>query len=126
MRNRLAILTVAALLPLSGVAASVAVAGQAQAVTIGPVTVTGTVEDCNDGSSPDSVTIKAGTESKTDNSLAGNSNSYSVTFKKIAKNATVTAKATVTCESEETYKQNFPLKGSPSTDPVKRKQNLEP
>ncbi|MDR6980906.1 hypothetical protein J2X68_007648 [Streptomyces sp. 3330] len=126
MPHRLAILTVAALLPVSGVAASVAVAGQAQAVTIGKVTLTGTVEDCDDESSPDTVTIKAGTETKTDNSLAGNSNSYSVTFKKIAKNATVTAKATVTCESEDTYKQSFSLKGSPNTDPVKRKQNLEP
>ncbi|WP_314223494.1 hypothetical protein [Streptomyces zaehneri] len=107
-------------------AASVAIAGQAQAVTIGKVTLTGTVDDCLDDSSPDSVTVKAGAEAKTDNSLAGNSNSYSVTFKKIAKNATVTAKATVTCEGGDTYKQSFSLKGSPSTDPVTRKQNLEP
>ncbi|MFI7500163.1 hypothetical protein ACIBVL_17010 [Streptomyces sp. NPDC049687] len=126
MRNRLAILTVAALLPLTGAAASLAVAGQAQAVTLGKVTVFGTVDDCDDDSSPDTVKIKAGSETKTDNSLAGNSNSYSVTFKKIGTNATVTAKATVTCESGATYKQSFDVKGSPNTDTVKRKQNLEP
>ncbi|MFD9002385.1 hypothetical protein ACFV0T_15640 [Streptomyces sp. NPDC059582] len=126
MRNRLAILTVAALLPLTGGAATFVTAGQAQAVTIGKVTLTGTVQDCDDETSPDTVKIKAGTETMADNSLAGNSNSYSVTFKKIAKNATVTAKATVTCEGEDSYKQSFQLKGSTSTDPVKRRQNLEP
>ncbi|MEU5282231.1 hypothetical protein [Streptomyces asoensis] len=126
MRNRLAILTVAVLLPVSGVAASVAVASQAQAATLVKVTVTGTVDDCDDESSPDTVKIKAGTETKTDNSLAGNSNTYSVVFKKIAKNATVSAKATVTCEGGDTYKQTFNLKGSTTADPVTRKQNLEP
>ena len=131
MRNRLAILTVAAVLPLTG-AASLAVAGQAGAAPPpGPVTLSGTVDDCDDGSSPTEVKIKATTsagviETKTDNSLAGTSNSYSVVFKKIPKTG-ATGKATVTCESDDTYKaKDFKIKGAPSEDPVKQKQNFEP
>ncbi|MDX3453944.1 hypothetical protein PV396_18660 [Streptomyces sp. ME02-8801-2C] len=127
MRNRLAILTVATLLPLTA-GASLAAASQADALApIGKVTLTGTVEDCDSDSSPTDVKIKAGTETKVDNSLAGNSNSYSVTFKKIPTGGTATGKATVTCEDETTYKAaNFTIKGSPNTSTVKQKQNLEP
>ena len=127
MRNRLAILTVAMLLPLTG-GAAIAAASQAEAhVTIGKVTVSGTVDDCDSGASPDSVKIKAGTETKTDNSLAGNSNSYAVTFNKVPTGGSVTGKPTVTCEDETKYKSDpFTIKGSPNSSPVKQKENLEP
>ncbi|MHB9860785.1 hypothetical protein [Streptomyces sp. YIM S03343] len=131
MRNRLAILTAAVVLPLTG-ATSLAVAGQAGAAPPpGNVTLFGTVDDCDDNSSPTQVTIKATTsagviETKTDNSLAGTNNSYSVTFKKIPKTG-ATGKATVTCESDDTYKpKQFTIKGAPTSDPVKQKQNFEP
>ncbi|MET7474299.1 hypothetical protein ABZT17_08050 [Streptomyces sp. NPDC005648] len=131
MRNRLAILTVAAVLPLVGTS-SLAVAAQAGAAdTLGQVTLSGTVDDCDNGSSPTVVKIKAVTsagaiETKTDNSLAGSSNSYSVVFKKIPKTG-ATGKATVTCEDDTTYKPaQFTINGAPTTAAVKQKQNLEP
>ncbi|MEW2114926.1 hypothetical protein AB0945_06995 [Streptomyces sp. NPDC005474] len=127
MRNRLAILTVATLLPLTG-GVSIAAASQTAAhATIGPVTVSGTVDDCDSGASPDSVKIKAGPETKVDNSLAGNSNSYSVTFKKVPTGGSVTGKPTVTCDDETKYKSDpFTIKGSTNSSPVKQKENLEP
>jgi uncharacterized membrane protein len=126
MRNRLAILAVATLLPLTG-GVSIAAASQTEAHAIGKVTVYGTVEDCDSDASPDSVKIKAGTETKVDNSLSGNSNSYSVTFKKIPTGGSVTGKPTVTCDDETKYKSDpFTIKGSPNSSPVKQKENLEP
>lgn len=127
MRNRLAILAVAALLPLTA-GASIAAASQAGAhAPIGKVTVSGTVEDCENDSSPSSVKIKAGSESKVDNSLSGNSNSYSVVFKKIPTGGSAQGKPTVTCEDDTTYKSaTFTIKGSPDANSVKQKQNLEP
>ena len=127
MRNRLAILIVATLLPLTG-GASIAAASQAEApAPIGKVTVFGTVDDCDSGASPDSVKIKAGPETKVDNSLAGNSNSYSVTFKKIPTGGTATGKPTVTCEDGTKYKsENFTIIGSKDSSTVKQRENLEP
>ncbi|WP_405770841.1 hypothetical protein [Streptomyces sp. NBC_01538] len=128
MLNRLAILTIAALLPLTG-GASIAAASQAEAhAPLGQVTVSGTVADCESGSSPSEVTITAGSETKVDNSLSGNSNSYAVTFKKIPKSGTVTGKPTVTCEDDSQYaSKDITIKGAPSSDPIKlKKQNLAP
>ena len=60
MRNRLAILTFAAVVPLTG-AASLAVAGQAAAdPNKSTVTLAGSVDDCPNGTTATKVSIKAG------------------------------------------------------------------
>lgn len=61
-----------------------------------------------------------------DNSLAGNGNSYSVTFKKIPTTGS-TGRPTVTCENDKTYEPDpFTINGAPTSAPVKQKQNLKP
>ncbi|WP_406007426.1 hypothetical protein OG440_15615 [Streptomyces sp. NBC_00637] len=125
MRNRLAIFTVAALLPLTG-GASLAIAGQAVAAPPPPVvTVTGTVDDCDDDASPEEVTIATSKESKTDDTGVKSSNKYSVNFKNIPKKGR-SATATVTCVGGSTYTQDFKINGAQGTTPVTQKVHLEP
>ncbi|MET7575290.1 hypothetical protein ABZT04_43590 [Streptomyces sp. NPDC005492] len=124
MRNRVAILAAAAALSLTGATALGAVS-QAAAATPGPVVVTGTVDDCADGGSPTKVSIKTSKETKADTSGVKNSNEYSVTFKKIpttGRNAT----ATVTCDTKDTYTQDFRIDGAPGAAKVTQTENLEP
>ncbi|EKX66075.1 hypothetical protein Sipo8835_31965 [Streptomyces ipomoeae] len=125
MRNRVAILAVAAILPLAG-AAGLATSQATAAQTRPPVTVTGTVDDCENGTSPIKVSIKTSQETKVDSSGVKNSNEYSVTFKKIpAKGRQATA--TVTCEqNKDSYKQTFRIDGAPGNQPVTQEENLEP
>ncbi|MET9056939.1 MULTISPECIES: hypothetical protein [Streptomyces] len=122
MRNRrLAILAVAAVLPLGG--ASLLVAGPASAAPPPPVTVSGTVEDCDSGSSPEDVTIETSKESKSKD--VSGTNKYSVVFKNIPKNGRA-GTATVTCEDGTSYDQKVKIKGSQNAQPAKQKINLEP
>lgn len=109
MRNRLAILTVAAVLPFTA-AASLAAASQAGADPNSPkVTVTGSVDDCKDGSSPIRVTIQSAQEKRTDKSPDVEDNGeYSVALKKVPTKSQK-ATATVTCETDS-YAQKFTLK----------------
>ncbi|WP_031486737.1 hypothetical protein [Streptomyces bicolor] len=125
MRNRVAILTVAAVLPLT-VVGSLAAANQAGADPNSPkVTVTGSVDDCEDGTSPVRVTIKTAQETRTDKSTdVVDTGEYTITLKNVPKKSQKPT-ATVTCEEGATYKQTFSLKrpaGTATTLPV----DLEP
>ncbi len=115
MRKRLAILTVAAVLPLTG-GASLAVATQAGAAPPPPpqVTVTGKVAACEGGSDADEVSIETSKETKAVD-LKG-SNKYTIVFKKIPK-AGRDATATVTCEDGNTYTDEFNIKGHRAPSP---------
>ncbi|MDQ0582679.1 hypothetical protein [Streptomyces rishiriensis] len=125
MRNRLAVLTIAALLPLTG-GASLAIAGQASAAPPPPaVTVTGTVDDCEDDSSPEEVSIATSKETKVDDTGVKSSNKYSVKFKNIPKKGR-DATATVTCVGGSKYTQEFRVNGAQGTEPVTQKVHLEP
>ncbi|GGQ82708.1 MULTISPECIES: hypothetical protein [Streptomyces] len=124
MLNRLAILTVATLLPLGG-GASLAMASQAAPAPLAPVTITGTVDDCDSGSSPTKVTVSTTHGSQTDAKGVKNSNEYSVTFKNIPKKGR-DAKATVTCADKTKYTQEFRIDGGPDATPVTQEVNLEP
>jgi hypothetical protein len=124
MRNRLAILTIAAVLPLTG-GASLALASQAGAATPPPVTITGTVDDCVDGSSPVKVSVATNHGTQVDKKGVKASNEYSVTFKNIPKKGR-DATATVTCVSKATYTQGFHINGAPAAAAVEQEVDLEP
>ncbi|MEU6555727.1 hypothetical protein ABZ915_36585 [Streptomyces sp. NPDC046915] len=105
MRNRIAILAVAAALPLTGVTA-LATAGPAAAdPNSSVVTVSGSVDDCAGGASPVKVSMTAGSETRVDNRTdLANTNSYSVTFTNIPKNTMgTTAIAIVSCANGSSY-----------------------
>ncbi|MFC8349976.1 hypothetical protein [Streptomyces sp. NPDC057280] len=109
MRHRLAICTVAAILPTTA-ALSLTAATQAQADPAkATVTVTGSVEDCPTGSPAVKVTITTSKESRTDKTDVDDTGEYSVKFTKISK-AGLAATATVTCEDGNTYKDKFKIK----------------
>ncbi|GGW24243.1 hypothetical protein [Streptomyces alanosinicus] len=109
MRNRVAILVVAAVLPLTG-AVSLATAGTAGAnPNSKTVTVTGSVEDCESGGSPKQVTIGTSKESHTDDSPnVKNQSKYSVTFHNITKKGR-DATVLVTCQDGDTYTDGFKI-----------------
>ncbi|MFI5689593.1 hypothetical protein [Streptomyces sp. NPDC051636] len=125
MRNRVAILAVSAVFPLTGLA-SLAAAGPAGAdPNSKTVTVQGSVDDCEDGTSPATVSITTGQETRRDSGPdVGDSGAYKVTFKNVSKKG-VKATATVTCEEGAKYRDTFTLKrplGTSTTQTV----NLEP
>ncbi|MEU2435842.1 hypothetical protein ACFY9A_12710 [Streptomyces rubradiris] len=124
MRNRLAILATAAVLPLTGVT-SLAAAGPAAAdPNKATVTVTGRVADCENDASPVSVTITTSKEAQTDDSGTVTSNNrYSVTFKNIARKGR-DAVATVTCK-DDSYTDNFRIM-RPADTSTTFTRNLEP
>jgi hypothetical protein len=124
MRNRLAILATAAVLPLTGVA-SLAAAGPAAAdPNKATVTVTGRVADCENDTSPVSVTITTSKESQTDEGkTVARNNRYSVTFKNIARKGR-DAEATVTCK-DDSYKDNFKIM-RPADTSTTFTRNIEP
>ncbi|MEV5899935.1 hypothetical protein [Streptomyces sp. NPDC052127] len=124
MRNRLAIITVATLLPLGG-GASLAMASQAAPAPLAPVTITGTVDECVSGSSPVKVTVATAHGSQADTKGVKSSNEYSVTFKNIPKKGR-NATATVTCADKTKYTQGFRIDGGPDANPVTQEVNLEP
>ncbi len=125
MRNRVAILAVASVLPLTAVA-SLAAASQAAAdPQSGEVVVTGSVGECNSGESPQSVAIKAGQETITDkNPGVQNAGAYSVTFQKIPGKG-APAVATVTCADNDTYTVNFTVKRPATADDLVQRKNLQ-
>ncbi|MGW1604814.1 hypothetical protein [Streptomyces eurythermus] len=124
MRNRLAILATAAVLPLTGVA-SLAAAGSAAADPNNKtVTVTGRVADCENDASPVSVTITTSKESQTDDSgTVASNNRYSVTFKNVAKKGR-DAVATVTCK-DDSYTDAFKIT-RPADTSTTFQRNIEP
>lgn len=123
MRNRFAVLAVAAVLPLTG-AISLGAAGQAAAATPpGKVVLKGMVDDCEDDSSPAKVSIKTSREAFSRNVSA--TNEYSITFKQIPAKGRL-ASAVVTCDSKATYTQTFRINGSPNSNTVTQDQDLEP
>jgi hypothetical protein len=109
MRNRVAILAITVLLPLTG-AATLAAAGQAGADPNNPkVTVAGSVDDCENGESPTKVVVTTSKESQTDKrKTVAQNNDYSVTFKNISTKGRA-ATATVTCKGDS-YEDNFTIK----------------
>ncbi|MFI5678105.1 hypothetical protein [Streptomyces cellulosae] len=125
MRNRVAILAVASVLPLTAVA-SLAAASQAAAdPQSGEVVVTGTVGDCNSGESPQSVAITAGGETVTDkNPGVQNAGVYSATFQKIPGKG-IAAVATVTCADNDTYTVKFNIKRPATAGDLVQKKNLQ-
>jgi hypothetical protein len=109
MRNRLAICAAASILPATA-AVSLAVASQAQADPAkATVVVSGSVEDCPNGSTAVKVTVTTSKETRTDKTDVDDTGDYSVKFTKISK-AGMSAKATVTCEDGTTYKDSFKIK----------------
>ncbi|MFJ7043703.1 hypothetical protein CTU88_41220 [Streptomyces sp. JV178] len=126
MRNRIAVLAVAAVLPLTA-AASLATATQAGADPKSPkVTVKGSVDDCSDGTSAVKVTIKTVQESRTDKSPDVEDNGeYSIALKKVPAKGQK-AKATVTCEEGATYKDTFTLKRPAGTSTTLDNIDLAP
>ncbi|MGW7256938.1 hypothetical protein [Streptomyces sp. NPDC054834] len=105
MRNRIAILAVAAALPMAGVTALAAAGPAAADPRSGVVTVSGSVDDCADGTSPVKVSITAGSETRVDQGTdLADTNSYSVTFTSITENETgAMATAIVSCEKGSSY-----------------------
>ncbi|WP_085208076.1 hypothetical protein [Streptomyces sp. Amel2xC10] len=87
------------------------------------MTVSGTVEDCDSGSSPEDVTIETSKESKSKD--VSGTNKYSLVFKNVPKNGRA-GTATVTCEDGTSYDQKVKIKGSQNAQPAKQKINLEP
>ncbi|WP_327429083.1 MULTISPECIES: hypothetical protein [unclassified Streptomyces] len=109
MRNRIAILAVAAVLPLTA-AVSLAAAGPAGAdPNSKTVKVTGSVEDCESGSSATQVAISTSKESFNDNSPnVINNATYSVTFHNISKNGRA-ATVVVKCQDGTSYTDGFTI-----------------
>lgn len=124
MRNRVTILAITVLLPLTG-AATLAAAGQAGADPQSPtVTVSGSVDDCDNGESPTKVTITTSKESKTDKrTTVAKNNEYSVTFKNISTKGRA-ATATVTCKGDS-YTDDFTIK-RPAGTSTTLDRDLEP
>ncbi|GGS44465.1 hypothetical protein [Streptomyces cinerochromogenes] len=116
MRNRVAILALAAVLPLTG-AATVTAASQAVADPGSPnVTVKGDVDDCSNGSSPTVVSIKSAQEARKDKSPSvTDAGEFKVTFKKVPTKAQM-ATATVTCDDGRAYTQTFTLERPEGTN----------
>ncbi|MEU5596925.1 hypothetical protein [Streptomyces sp. NPDC020298] len=113
MRHRIAILAVAAALPMTGVTALAATGSAAADPQSGVVTVSGSVDDCSDGSSPVKVSITAGSETRVDNGTGlADTNSYSVTFSSITANQQgAMATAIVSCAKGSSYAaRSFPIK----------------
>jgi hypothetical protein len=111
MRKRAIIIAIAAVLPLTA-GSALAGAGSAAADPAKPtVTVTGEVEDCPNGNSPNKVTIETedGDEAKTDKTDVTETSEYSVKFNKISKKGDP-AVATVTCKGGGTYTDEFTIK----------------
>lgn len=124
MRNRVATLAVAAVLPLTAVA-SLAAASQAGADPNSKrVVVTGSVDDCPDGSGAVSVSITTNRETRTDRGTdVEDAGKYSITLKNVPVKSQK-ATATVICETDS-YKVPFTLRrpaGAGTTLTV----NLEP
>ncbi|MFF4401349.1 hypothetical protein [Streptomyces sp. NPDC001480] len=105
MRHRIAILAVAAALPLTGVTALAAAGPAAADPGSGVVTVSGSVDDCADGASPVRVSMTAGSETRVDQRAdLADTNDYSVTFKSITQDPRGTmAVAIVSCANGSSY-----------------------
>lgn len=124
MRNRVAILTIAAVLPLTATA-SLAAASQAVAdPRSGEVVVTGVVDDCENGDAPLRVQITAGQETSTDENRGVRTNAYSATFQNVPKDG-VAARATVTCE-DDSYEERFKIKRPAKAGDLVQRVKLAP
>lgn len=123
MRNRLAVIAVAAVLPLTA-AASLAAATQAGADPKSPrVVVAGTVADCDNDNPPTEVQFTVGKESPSDDSpRVEDDGVYKVTFKKIPSKG-VKGTAVVTCE-DDSYTQKVTIKRPANKKPLRI--DLEP
>jgi len=119
MRNRVAILAITVVLPLTAVA-SLAAANQAAAdPRSGEVVVTGLVDDCDNGRAPLQVQITAGQETSTDvNRGVRRAGAYSVTFQDIPRRG-IRARAIVTCRNDS-YVDRFRIERPPTGDLVQR------
>ncbi|MEV5901330.1 hypothetical protein OG613_26190 [Streptomyces sp. NBC_00015] len=125
MRNRLAILAAAAVLPLTA-AVSLAAATQAGANPNSPVvTVTGSVEDCPNGTTPNKVTITTNAESRTDKTDVDDTGEYSIKFTKITK-AGNSASVTVNCGTASSYKgDSFKIKRPADANSTTQEHDIE-
>ncbi|MFF1439508.1 hypothetical protein [Streptomyces sp. NPDC058295] len=118
MRNRLAIIAAAAVLPMTA-AISLATATQAGADPKSPrVVVAGTVEDCDNDNPPTEVQFTVGKEAPSDDSpRVEDDGLYKVTFKNIPKKG-VKGQAVVTCE-DDTYTQKVTIKRPANKKPLR-------
>ncbi|MFG3034288.1 hypothetical protein ACGFZJ_38030 [Streptomyces sp. NPDC048253] len=126
MRNRLAIISAAVVLPLTAVA-SLAAATQAGAdPKSGTVVVTGQVEDCPNGASPNKVTISTDQESRVDNKDVDTTGQFAIKFTNIAKTGSQTKKVTVNCGSATSYTaDNFKISRPAGTDEFTVEHDIE-
>ncbi|QJT03326.1 hypothetical protein G9272_26105 [Streptomyces asoensis] len=125
MRNRLAIIAAAAVLPMTA-AISLAAATQAGAdPNSKTVVVTGAVEDCPNGTPPNKVTITTtkSKEVRTDKTDVDDTGEYSVKFTKIAK-AGDNGTAKVTCTGDS-YTDTFKIKRPTDPNSLTQEQDIE-
>ncbi|MFJ9011211.1 hypothetical protein [Streptomyces canus] len=124
MRNRVAILTVTAVLPLT-VVASLTAANQAAAdPRSGEVVVTGLVDDCDNGTAPRRVQITTNQETSTDeNRGVRRAGVYSATFQDIPRNRSVRATATVTCRNDS-YVDRIRIQRPPASGDLVQRVDL--
>ncbi|MBG0853354.1 hypothetical protein I2W78_16240 [Streptomyces spinoverrucosus] len=126
MRKRATIVAIAAVLPLTAAGALAGAGSAAADPTKATVTVTGEVEDCANGNSPNRVTIETndGDETRTDKSGVAETNEYSVKFTKISKKGDG-AQATVTCKGGGTYTDEFTIKRPKQAGVLVQERDLE-
>ena len=116
MHNRVAILTLAAMLPLTGAAALAAASQAAADPASSKVTVRGSVDDCKDGGSAMAVSIKSAQEVRKDKGTnVADAGEYKVTFKRVPTSPEKVT-ATVSCDDNTTYTQSFTLQRPEGTN----------
>ncbi|MFF2503445.1 hypothetical protein ACFVTY_08725 [Streptomyces sp. NPDC058067] len=125
MRNRIAILSATAVLPLT-IVASLAAANQASADPKSQeVVVTGAVDHCNNDTAPRSVQITTSNETSTDvNRGVRRAGAYSVTFQTVPRNGSA-ATATVTCR-HDSYQVHFTVQRPPGQADLVQEMDLAP
>ena len=124
MRNRVAVLTITMVLPLTAVAALAAAPQAAADPRSREVVVTGAVDDCDNGRAPLRVRITTGQETVIDrNQGVRRAGAYSATFQNIPRGSGVKARAIVIC-ANDSYANSFRIVRPPTAQDLVQRVNL--